>query len=236
MRKYIKAILVFINMVFFTDCIAQTIYDPNATKKYDSVYKRLPSRIKETLAQSGGDTSYNHGLAILTEDKTDTLNKSEIGQGNSSEIELIAIDPKNHKRIKSKSPKGNNDKGYPYVNCRGSLSADTLVIQIGDLFFGHAVIHRVLKNNISTFYAEYLKLDKVFKINSTDSLTNLLSIPAETIKFYLCDTAFKIGKTIYGNAEIITNTYFQKDTWEENGFYKLRRRMRYYFKFQIEKV
>jgi hypothetical protein len=49
-------------------------------------------------------------------------------------------------------------------------------------------------------------------------------------------TAFKIGEIIYGNAEIITNTYFEKDTWEENRFYKLRCRLKYYFKFQIEKV
>ena len=236
MRKYIKAILVLINMTFFTESFAQTIYDPNAAKKYDSVYKKLPSRTQETLAQSGEDTSYSHGLAILTEDKTDTLNKNEIGQDNSSKIELIAIDPKTHKEIKSKPPKGNTDKGYPSVNCYGSLSADTLVIQIGDLFFGHAVMHRVLKKDISTFYGVHIRHEKIFRIKSTDSLTNLLSVPSEAIKFYLSDTAFKIGETIYGNAEIITNTYFQKDTWEENRFYKLRCSMKYYFKFQIEKA
>jgi hypothetical protein len=84
MREYIKAILVFIYIVSGIDCLAQTIYDPNTAKKYDSVYKKLPAHIQETLPQSGEDTSYNHGLAILTEDKTDTLNKNDFGQGNSS--------------------------------------------------------------------------------------------------------------------------------------------------------
>ena len=235
MCKYIKPILLFINMVFFTDCFAQAIYDPSAAKKYDSVYKKLPYRIQKALFQSEKDTSFDHGLAILTEDKIDTLNKSELRQDNLPQIVLSDIDPKTHKELKPKSPKSGDDKQYLYVDCVGSLFKDTLVIQISDLFFGHAVMHRVLKNSITTAYAEYIKYDTVFKINRTDSLTNLLSIPAETVKFYLSDTAFEMGEIIYGNAEIITNTYFEKDTWEENAFYKLRRRMKYYFKFEVKK-
>jgi hypothetical protein len=235
MYKSIKPILFLINTIIFTNCFAQVIYDPNAAKKYDNIYKKLPSRIQKELRKSDKSTYFNQGLAILTEDKTDTINKNELGQRKLSTLILTDINPKTGKEIKSKPQKVNNDKEYLFIYCGGGLFADTLVIQIGELFFGNTIMHYILKSNVSTFYAVYIKYDTVFKNNSTDSLTNLLSIPTETVKFYLSDTTFKIGETIYGNAEIITNTYFEKDTWEENWFYKLRRRMKYYFRFQVKK-
>ena len=109
------------------------------------------------------------------------------------------------------------------------------VLLVSGLFLDQAVMHLVSKGKVSISYFEHYTDDFILKENINDSLTNSLSIPTKIFGFALSDSIYKVDKVIYGSAEIITNSYYQKDIWEDNHFYKLRWKLKYYFKFRLTK-
>jgi len=222
-----KTLLALILVLTFSNTFGQIVYDKEVYDQYVKLYKKLPRQLQIELDNKSEDTSNENGLAIFTEFKCDTLNK--IDQKKTSLSQITLIDPKTNRPVKS-NPKA--DK-YPTLFCRGTIQNDTLGIQISGLFLDQAIMHFINKDRVRIFYFEHYKDDSLLKENINDSLTNNLNVSTKILRFVLSDSAYKAGKTIYGSAEIITNNYFLKDTWEDNHFYKLRWRLKYYFKCKV---
>jgi hypothetical protein len=220
-------------LVVCTDVFGQVIYDRNIVKQYDSLYKKFPSRTRKTFADYRNNKISNHGLAFITLVETDTLNVDDQDKVNSPEVILIDLDPKTGKPLKSRRKKFKKKEPFSINFCYGSLSNDTLIIQIGEPFWGQTILHLIAKNKVLTQYNEYIKRDTIFKATLFDTLTDNLTIPANTIRFSLNDSNFYSGKTVYGSVEVITNPYFKKDVWEENQYFELQQRFKYYFRVPL---
>ncbi len=234
MNYFIRIFLVLFSTFILKDAFTQVIYDKCVSKQYENLFKKLPKEDQRKMVKWEKDTLNQSGFVIITEGKTDTLNKRE-SKPAFSEITLIDIDPKTNKPITVKTRKAANDNDYSYSFCNQSFRNDTLVIQIGGPFWQQTITHLIFKNSLKTFHNEYLKRDVILKADINDSLTNNLTIPVKTIKFTLSDNVFKVRKIIFGSAEIITSPYFKKDLGEENYFYNLQTKMKYYFKFRVTK-
>ena len=224
-----KTLLVTILILTFSNTFGQIVYDKDVQNQYFRLYKKLPRGLQIEFDKKSKDPSNEDELAIFTEYKCDTLNNIE--QKETSLSQIILIDPKTNRPVKS-NPK---TEKYPMLFCRGTIQNDTLGIQISGLFLDQAIIHFINKDRITIFYFEHYKNDSLLKENINDSLTNNINVSTKILRFVLSDSAYKVGNTIYGSAEIITNNYFLKDTWEDNHFYKLRWRLKYYFKCRVTK-
>ena len=229
MCHFMKTLLAIILILTFSNAFGQIVYDKEVHNQYNNLYKKLPRQLQTEFDKKSKDTLNEDGFAIFTEFKCDTLNKIEQQETSLSQITLI--DPKTNRPFKS-SPK--TDK-YPTLFCQGTIQNDTLGIQISGLFLDQAILHFINKDRVAIFYFEHYKDDSLLKENMNDSLTNSLNVTTKILRFVLSDSTYKVGKTIYGSAEIITNSYFLKDTWEDNHFYKLRWRLKYYFKCKLTK-
>jgi len=229
MCHFMKIFLALTLALTFSNAFGQIVYDKDLYNKYNNLYKKLPRQIQDQFAKRSVATSREDGLAIFTEFQCDTLNK--IDQKKTGLSKIILIDPKTGRPAKSSQKK---DK-YPTLFCQGTILNDTLGIQISGLFLDQAVMHLVSKGKVSISYFEHYTDDFILKENINDSLTNSLSIPTKIFGFALSDSIYKVDKVIYGSAEIITNSYYQKDIWEDNHFYKLRWKLKYYFKFRLTK-
>ncbi len=223
-----KTFATLILALMVSNSFGQTTYDKTVTTQFVNLYKKLPKHIRNEIDQIGNDSSREEGLAIFTEFKCDTLNKVE---HKAHLPEIILIDPKTDKPYKSGTKKGK----YPTLFCYGTLRNDSLVIQISGLFPDQVIMHFVRQKELSILYFEYYKNDYILKGNINDSLTNSLSVPVKISRFVLSDPAYKAGDIIYGSGDIITNSYFQKDSRSDNHFYKLRWHLKYYFKCKIVK-
>lgn len=231
MHNFMRPFLIICTLFFWTEIIGQVTFDTNIIKQYDSVYKKLPKESRKELSEISNKQITKIGLAFLTLQKTDTLNTQNIS--NLKDVVLIDIDPVSHKPIKTKRKKTETKNTSSLVFCFGGLGNDTLAIQIGEPFFGQTILHLVSSNNVSTTYNERMKHDAIFKSLYNDTLTNNLTISAQTIKFILSDSNFTLGKTLYGMAEIITSPYFKKDTWDEDEYFELQHNIKYYFKVRL---
>jgi len=196
--------------------------------QYENLYKKLSLHFRTEFDKNNQDSLAEDGLAIFTEFECDTLNKTEQKKSNLPEIELI--DVKTNKPVKSDSK-----KKYPKLFCYGMLRNDTLGIQINGLFLDQGIMHFVTSKRVSISYLEHHKHEYILKKNVNDSLSSSLIVPVKISRFVLSNPDYKTGDIIYGSGEIITNSYFLKDGWNENHFYKLRWRLKYYFKCRIAK-
>ena len=125
-----------------------------------------------------------------------------------------------NKPVKSNSKK----EKYPRLFCYGMLRNDTLRIQISDLFLDQALMQIVSQKQVTISYRERYKHDYILKEKASDTLTNTLIIPVKISRFVLSEPDYKTGDIIYGSGEIMTNSY-----------YKIRWRLKYYFKCRIAK-
>lgn len=228
-----RPLLIICTLLFWTEIIGQVTYDPNIVKQYDSLYRKLPKETRRELSENSHKTITEIGFAFLTIDKTDTLNLEIQHDSNLKDVVLIDMDPISLKPIKTKRKNAEPKTLYSLLFCFGTLANDTLAIQIGEPFFSQTILHLITANSVSTTYNERMKRDTIFKSALHDTLTNDLTISAQTIKFTLSDSSLSLGKTLYGMAEIITSPYFKKDTWEENEYLELRHKIKYYFKVRL---
>jgi len=223
---------VLISSFILCDSFAQAFYVPKAKKIFDSLYKTLPASFKKNQLKV---KDYDNGLAMFMDYKIDTLNIDDLPGTYHNDIVLREISQKIARDGGPRRPASKNDDEILMVPCYAGFFNDTLVIQVGMLFFGEQIVHVITKKNLSTFYDVYRKYDSVFTLNESDLLSDRLDMPVEKIKFSLSDTSAKPGEIIYGNAELVTKVYYEKDESDENNFLKLRGRFKYYFKVTIQK-
>jgi hypothetical protein len=224
-----KTLLTVILILTLSNAIGQTVYDLAVFAHYENLYKKLTLHFRTEFDKISQDTMAEEGLAIFTQFECDTLNKTDQKKSQLPEIELI--DVKTNKPVKSDSKK----EKYPTLFCYGMLRNDTLGIQISGLFLDQGIMHYVTAKHLSISYLEHHKHEYILKINASDSLSSSLIVPVKISKFVLSNPDYKIGDIIYGSGEIITKSYFIKDGWNENHFYKMRWRLKYYFKCRITK-
>jgi hypothetical protein len=201
---------------------AQFKYDKMAALKYDSVYK-----VSKLTQKTGND------IAIFTEYIVDTLNKNDYSSDGLNGIILEDINPKTGKIKKSAPRKYNKHKDDAILFCEGFLTGDTLDIQISDLWDHEMILNSFSKGNVYSKYGLHQKYDSIYKIKPEDSLSNSLVVPVKTLQFNLSDTIFKLGKVIYGNAEILMEPYYLKDSEFEDRLYIVRKKLKYYFKCRL---
>jgi len=167
--------------------------------------------------------------------KIDTLNEDDLPGSYHTERVLSELRQKNAMNGIPRRPSSKSDDEILTVPCYAGFFHDTLVIQVGMLSVGEQIVHIITKKHLSTYYDVYRKYDSLFTLNETDPLSDGLDMPVEKIKFSLSDTLTKPGDIVYGNAELITKIYYQKDESDENIFLKLRGRFKYYFRVTIQK-
>jgi hypothetical protein len=228
----VKFIFVLINSFILHDGLAQTFYTPKAKYKFDSLYKELPASFRRNQLRL---KDYDNGFAMFVEFKIDTLNADDLPGGYHTDAVLMELAEKTANNGVPRRPTSKRDDEILTVPCYAGFSHDTLVIQVGMLFFGQQIVHIITKNNLSTSYDVYRKYDSVFTLNESEPPSDGLDMPAENVKFSLSDALLKPGEIIYGNAELTTKIYYEQDESDENSFLKLRGRFKYYFKVIIQK-
>lgn len=208
----------------------QVTYDSTLSKKYDSIYKMLVPEFKSIVLYQENDAGYSKGIVLCTALIDDTLNMKDLLPRDNS-IRIFDMD-------------GNETLIEPEImpdlfpmDIFYSLRKDTLNIEVSTMFMSKEKInHKIIGNQVETTYNEHYKQDSILKADSTATKTNNLTIPATTIKFALSDKIFLEGKTIYGEAEIITADFLYLNAFDfKNEILKHRYHYKYYFKFRIKK-
>ena len=208
---------------FFSNAFGQIQYQKEVHDQYVSFYKKLSRPLQNESDKIDKDTLGHSGLAIFTEFKCDTLNKVDYPKDTHSNIYFL--DPKTHRPSKSTSKK---DK-YSTLPCNGRLYNDTLGIIMSGLFLDQVIINVIKTNHVTVLYFESHRGDYIFKEKMNDTLTETIGVPTKISQFILSDSTYKAGDIIYGLAEIVTNSYYQKDEWDENHFLNIRWKIKYYF-------
>lgn len=208
----------------------QVTYDSTLSKKYDSVYKMLVPEFKSIVLYQENVAGYSKGIVLCTALIDDTLNMKDLLPRDNS-IRIFDMD-------------GNETLIEPEImpdlfpmDIFYSFRKDTLNIEVSTMFMSKEKIsHKIIGNQVETTYNEYYKQDSILKADSAATKTNDLTIPATTIKFALSDKIFSEGKTIYGQAEIITADFLYLNAFDfKNEILKHRYHYKYYFKFRIKK-
>ena len=228
-----KTTLLVFFCLLYNNIFAQLMVDTTVKHQYESAYKTLPLDIRQNIerTQKAMLESYNElseaskrkipysplNIAVVTLHSIDTLNKDQ-----------IAPDAYIYEAEK-----------YSIMFCEGGVMSDTLVIF---LYPGVAqnssidITHLVVYKNVQTKYDISTKYDTVFSTSLNEQeKTNDLILPATTKKFVLSDSIFIARKTVYGYADIETNSYYQDTSSFKSGYIARRLHFKYYFKFVIKK-
>lgn len=253
---YFKRVLIAIfTSLIVTGGFGQVTIDTTVKHKYDSAYQQLPFdlrqniertekeliRLSKEIGKEAQDDNSNIAptIAIVTCYQIDTVNKEQI-KLDTRKVHLISlyqIDTQNKKKIKLDTGKEHLEK-WQFMFCEGGLKLDTLGII---LYPGVAQNSGVIISNliagkqIRAEYDEWRKWDTTFRKNISDEKTDQLALPLTTIRFVLSDTDFKIGKTIYGYAELISDGYYKDDENFKTGYINKRLLLAYYFKVRVKK-
>ncbi len=190
----------------------------------------LASEFKSLVLYQEQDAGYLGGIVLCSVFIDDTLNMKDLLPRDNS-IRIFDMDGKETRIEPEKIP----DLFPMFIF--NSLQKDTLNIKVTTMFMSSETItHKIIGTQVKTTYNEYYKQDSILKANSAATKTNDLTIPARTIKFVLSDKIFSEGKTIYGEAEIITADFLYLNAFNfKNETLKHRYHYKYYFKFRIKK-
>jgi hypothetical protein len=224
-----RILLILLVSFNLTISYGQITYDSTLSKKYDSVYKMLVPEFKSIVLYQENDAGYSKGIVLCTALIDDTLNIKDL-----IPLDISGIFDTDGKEIEIKSEK--MPDLFP-MDIFYSLRKDTLNIEVSTMFMPKEKIsHKIIGNKVETTYNEYYKQDSILKADSSATKTNDLTIPATTIKFVLSDKIFSEGKTIYGEAEIITADFLYLNAFGfKNEILKHRYHFKYYFKIRIKK-
>lgn len=225
-----RILLILLVTFNLTISYGQVTYDSTLSKKYDSVYKMLVPEFKSIVLYQENDTGYSKGIVLCTALIDDTLNMKDLLPRDNS-IRIFDMDGKETLIEPEKMP-----DLFP-MDIFYSFRKDTLNIEVSTIFMSKEKIsHKIIGNKVETTYNEYYKQDSILKADSSATKTNDLTIPATTIKFVLSDRIFSEGKTIYGEAEIITADFLYLNAFDfKNEILKHRYHYKYYFKIRIKK-
>ena len=225
-----RILLILLVTFNLTISYGQVTYDSTLSKKYDSVYNMLVPEFKSIVLYQENDAGYSKGIVLCTALIDDTLNMKDLLPRDNS-IRIFDMDGKETLIEPEKMP-----DLFP-MDIFYSFRKDTLNIEVSTMFMSKEKIsHKIIGNKVETTYNEYYKQDSILKADSSATKTNDLTIPAKTIKFVLSDKIFSEGKTIYGEAEIITADFLYLNAFDfKNEILKHRYHYKYYFKFRIKK-
>ena len=225
--KYIIVILIFLSPTNRSS--AQISIDPSLPEKYIAERNKFPEVLLEFFNKSekGDQTSQ---IAIFSLFEIDTLNLNELVFNDLSNIEILGIYEESEEE-KSFREFEQSNRDYMLVNAIKSI--DTLQISLGQIFGNEFIDHFIIGNSVTSSFREYYKEDNILKLRNEDTLTNSLDIPVIVGKFVLSTNDFSIKDMIYGYCEMETAPYYRSEDMVNETFLKLKRKFKYYFKFNI---
>jgi hypothetical protein len=225
-----RILLILLVTFNLTISYGQVTYDSTLSKKYDSVYKVMAPEFKSLVLYQEYDVGYLGGIVLCSAFIDDTLNMKDLLPRDNS-IRIFDMDGNETLIEPEKMP-----DLFPML-IFDWLQKDTLNIEVTPWYMSKETIsHKIIGDQVETTYNEYYKQDSILKADSSASKTNDLTIPATTIKFVLSDKIFSEGKTIYGEAEIITADFLYLNAFGfKNEILKHRYHFKYYFKIRIKK-
>jgi hypothetical protein len=218
-------------LFFYLDCQGQFTIDTSLPDQYRVVFERLPDVVKKEKGKH-----YSKGLGLLTELKTDTLNKNEL-VSTEHPRKMPATPP--HKTDPAAFPHGekklNSDEQPMWISCICRFKGDTLEIVNGiTVFSGFDITTRLYKDKASAGYTEY-ESEPVFKTNLEQNKVSEFSIPA-TINNLALDRQPKKGiPEIYGKMTVTSNAYYSFLNAQnfKQGYLHKRLKLQYYFRCNV---
>jgi len=225
-----RILLILLVSFNLTISYGQITFDSTLSNKYDSVYQMLVPDFKSFVFYQEHEVGFLGGIVLCSAFIDDTLNmKDQLPRDNS--IRIFDMDGKETLFEPEQMP-----DLFPMLIFNW-LQKDTLNIEVTSGYMSREKIsHKIIGNQVETTYNEYYKQDSILKADSSATKTNDLTIPATTIKFVLSDKIFSEGKTIYGEAEIITAAFLNLNAFGfKNEILKHRYHFKYYFKIRIKK-
>jgi hypothetical protein len=204
----------------------QVSFGPKVRAQTEKEFRKLPLEMQREFADTTTKYPHPEGVSIFTEFTLDTLNKDPKAL---PLPKIVLLDPRTNEPVKAHV---NEDKHFA-LDCYAELGNDTLFIQMSTLW-GDQVFAIQIHNKIAkAYYQEQSVSGAIYKLHMSDALTTSLVIPGKTCKLTLSDSIYKVGHPIFGRTEIITDSYFKKDDWEDGHFYHLRWRIKCYFKIRL---
>jgi hypothetical protein len=226
-----RKLLLFIFPLLSQAILAQYKVDSTLKKEYLKLFERFQGKMKRET-----DNEFQKGLGILYKEKTDTLNKNDLEQGDHS-IEIYDINSETGKvdsLAKSPTEEEMVSENQPFpLSCSCIFKNDTLIITSSIyLFSGFAVTTKLYHGKAKAFYTEVESEGKVFRRTLNEEKVNAIKIPAVinvlTLDRYLRNDI----NELYGNIAVTTNAYYSYvNTWGfKNGYIYKRMKIQFYFK------
>lgn len=238
MRLFISFIGIFICF----NCNAQLIIDSTIVKKYNEAYLKIKKEYRDkvdSLSNNKEFHQYTKGLVFFTEYKTDTLNIEEYKRTDFDKIKIedivvdsagITIPPKKDStRYLSEEER---TIYLPLLFCAGTIYKDTLMTWVG-LWDGFST--KIINGKVFSFYqTDYDKYDSVYSFALEGRKFQRITVNAIAVKLTMNTSDYKIGDTVYGEAEVQTDPfYYFKPYFFKNGYIKQRFRIKYFFKLEL---
>lgn len=232
MCNFMRTLLTIFSILIFAKSFGQITIDPTVKKQYDSAYKKLPIKERQSIEKLQNELlkSYNQ----LSPKAKQYVSYSPLTV---AVVTLHHIDTLNKDQVKSDAYFYQEEK-YQIMFCEGGIISDTFGIV---LYPGVAqdsrlnIAHLIINDTVKSEYDQWEEYDTTFRTNLQEEKTNDLTLPFTTSKFVLSDKKFVIGKTIYGYADIISEPYYKDDESFKTGYIVRRLHFRYYFKFVVKK-
>ena len=227
---FMKAIFLLYSIFCFADLSAQVTYDPNVAKQYDSVYHKLAPIFQKVAEGAEKDAGQTGSIIISVALIDDTLNLADLKPKDNS-IKLYDTTGKLAEDVDE-----TRQSLFPMI-ILNSLKSDTLNIEVVPWIMSEQTIrHKIFARSVTTTYEEYYKEDNILRDNESAKITNDLIVPATTVRFVLNDNKFEVGKTIYGQADVITKDFlFEAAPNFKYHILKHRFHLKYYFKIKLVK-
>lgn len=190
------------------------------------------------------DTSniyFKQGVALLIESDVDTLNLEDLKEDtlNYKIIELKFDKKSGTYKVKDIEEEKESKRISPvnpaFFMCECKKRSDSLLIKIYTGFssiFGNETL--VSKSELKTSFFQTVDGAGVFKLYKTDTLTNEIKIPSETISLEINNDVLNEEEDIFGSLEIRTSPYYEKDEFRfDSGFLYSQMKLKYLFKCQL---
>ncbi len=225
-----KIFLALLVAVISSDLSAQVKYARNVAKQYDSVYKKLSPEFQKIAEDVEKDAGYSGSIVLCTAFIDDTLNLTDL-KPKDKRIKIYDVNGKQVEDLNETMP------GVFSMLISNSLKSDTLNIEVIPWVMSEQTIrHKIIGRSVTTTYEEFYKEDNILRANESAPITNDLIVPATTVKFILSDKIFTEGKTIYGQADVITKDFlFEAAPDFKYHIMKHRFHFKYYFKIKLKK-
>ncbi len=239
-----KLFILFIVFFICFNCNAQLIIDSTVVKKYNEAYLKIKKEYRDNIDSFSSHKEYKQlvkSLVFFTEYKTDTLNIEDYKRAEYDNIKIgigdIFIDSAGimvPAKIDSTRYLSEEERSIylPILLCGGTIYKDTLMIGVG-LWGGFT--NKIIDGKVFSFYqTDYDKYDSVYSFILEGRKFQRITVNTTTVRLTINTSNYKIGETIYGEAELQTDPfYYFKPYFFKNGYIKQRFRIKYFFKLEL---